>query len=87
MKSHKHSLAQLKAAIKKSTSMRQILIVLKVSPFGGNYDVLREAINHFSLYTPHFIGQAGNKGKKLDTKVLIQNYLSNIKPITLKSGY
>ena len=81
MKLHKYSLTQLKAAIKKSTSMRQVLIALNVSPFGGNYDVLRKAINHFNLDTSHFVGQAWNKGKTLDAKVSIEDYLSNKKPI------
>ena len=81
MKLHKYSLEQLQEAIKSSTSLRQTLIKVNVAPFGGNYDVLRKAIKHFSLDTSHFIGQAWNKGKMLDAKVSTEDYLSNIKPI------
>jgi len=81
MKLHKYSLAQLKAAITNSTSMRQVLIALNVAPFGGNYDVLRKAIKHFNLDISHFFGQAWNKGITLDAKVSIEDYLSNEKPI------
>ena len=81
MNLHKYSLEQLKEAIKSSTSLRQTLIKVNVSPFGGNYDVLRKAIKHFSLDTSHFIGQAWNKGKILGAKVSTKDYLSNVKPI------
>lgn len=81
MKLHKYSLEQLKASIKSSTSMRQVLIKLNVAPYGGNYDVLRRALIHFSLDTSHFSGQAWNKGKTLSPKVSIDKYLSNEIPI------
>jgi len=81
MNLHKYSIEQLTLAIKSSISLRQTLLKLNVAPFGGNYDVLRKAIKHFNLDTSHFIGQVWNKGKTLDAKVSIQDYLSNIKPI------
>ena len=73
MKLNKYSLEQLKAAIKTSTSMRQVLIKVNVAPYGGNYDALRKALNHFGLDTSHFSGQAWNKGKTLLAKVSIKN--------------
>jgi len=33
--------------IKTSTSMRQVLIKVDVAPYGGNYDILKKALNHF----------------------------------------
>ena len=81
MKLHKYSESQLKKAAISSTSMRQVLQKLGVSPFGGNYDVLRKALLHFKLDTSHFHGQAWNKGKKLDPKQAIEKYLSNEIPI------
>ena len=51
MNLHKYTLNQLEEAIKSSKSLRQTLLKLNVSPFGGNYDVLRKAISHFSLDT------------------------------------
>lgn len=81
MKLHKYTLDQLKSAIKLSASLRQVLIKVNVSPYGGNYVVLRKAINHFDLDVSHFTGHAWNKGKTLSPKVSIEQYLSNEKPI------
>ena len=61
--------------------MRQVLQQLNVAAYGGNYDVLRKAINHFQLETSHFTGQAWNKGKTLDPKQSIESYLNNELPI------
>ncbi len=81
MNLHKYTLSALTEAIQESTSMRQVLIRLNVSPYGGNYDVLRKAIMHFELDTSHFYGQAWNKGKRLHKKYSIDDYLANLKPI------
>ncbi len=81
MKLHKYSLSQLKEAVKKSTSMRQTLLNLGVSPYGGNYDVLRKAIDHFQLDTSHFQGQAWNKGLRLRPRADLADYLANRIPI------
>ncbi len=95
MKLRKYTERQLKEAVKKSTSMRQVLKTLNVAAYGGNYDVLKKAISHFNLDTSHFTGQAWNKGKKLPARVSIGNYLNNKLPIQshklrnrlLKEGY
>ena len=81
MKLHKYSEDQLKEAVKQSTSKRQVLLKLKVSPFGGNYDVLNKAIRIFRLDTSHFRGQAWNKGKILPPKTPLKAYLDNKVPI------
>ena len=81
MKLHKYTLQQLKAAVKTSTSMRQVLVKLGVAPYGGNYEILKKSIKHFKLNTAHFTGQAWNKGKKLAPKQPIKNYLNNKVPI------
>jgi hypothetical protein len=81
MKLHKYSEEQLIEAVKHSTSLRQVLKRLNVAPYGGNYDVLRKALNHFKLDTSHFTGQAWNKGKKLPPKRDINQYLNNELPI------
>jgi len=77
MRLYKYSEKQLREAVNNSTSMRQVLLALNVAPYGGNYDVLRKALKHFSLDTSHFTGQAWNKGKKLSPKHPIEAYLSN----------
>lgn len=81
MNLHKYTLDQLEEAIKTSKSMRQTLLKLKVSPFGGNYDVLRKAILYYDLDTSHFTGQAWNRGKKLPPKCSTTIYLNNELPI------
>ncbi len=81
MKLHKYSEEQLIEAVETSTSYRQVLQKLNVAPYGGNYDVLRKALNHFNLNTSHFTGQAWNKGKKLPAKRHINQYLNNELPI------
>jgi len=95
MKLYKYTKQQLKMAVKSSTSMRQVLLKLNVAPYGGNYDVLRKAIKHFSMETSHFTGQAWNKGKNLPSRVSTERYLNNELPIQshklknrlLKEGY
>ena len=77
MKLHKYTESQLREAVKTSTSYRQVLKLLNVAAYGGNYDVLRKAIKHFNLDTSHFTGQAWNKGKKLDPRQPIEKYLNN----------
>lgn len=81
MKLHKYTLNQLRLAIEKSTSLRQVLLKLNVAAYGGNYTVLKKAINHFNLDTAHFIGQAWNKGKSMPAKYSINDYLENKSPI------
>jgi len=81
MKLHKYSQNELILAVKTSTSQRQVLLKLGVKPYGGNYDVLRKAINYFQISTSHFTGQAWNRGLKLKPKQPLEKYLSNELPI------
>ena len=77
MKLRKYDQHQLEKAVKKSTSLRQVLEILGVAPYGGNYEVLRRAIRHFNLETSHFTGQGWNKGKSLGPKQPLQRFLNN----------
>jgi hypothetical protein len=70
IKLHKYSLDQLRLAIENSTSLRPVLLKLNVTAYGGNYTVLKKAINHFNIDTAHFIGQAWNKGKSMPASIL-----------------
>ena len=81
MKLYKYSPSDLAMAVEISTSMRQVLLRLGVTPYGGNYDVLRKAIRHFRLDTSHFSGQAWNRGLKLNPKQPLARYLANELPI------
>ena len=82
MKLRKYDLSQLREAVKSSTSLRQVLEALGVAPYGGNYEVLRRAIHHFSLDSSHFTGQSWNKGKSLGPKQPLQRFLNNERRIT-----
>ena len=77
MKLRKYTLRQLKEAVKSSTSIRQTLDKLGVAAYGGNYEVIRKAISHFSLDTSRFTGQLWNKGKAVGHKQSLARYLNN----------
>jgi 5-methylcytosine-specific restriction endonuclease McrA len=81
MKLFKYTEKELRSAVKNSTSLRQVLLQLDVSPYGGNYVVLKKAIDYFDQDTTHFKGQAWNKGKSLPHKTQIKDYLNNKVPI------
>lgn len=81
MKLYKYTVEQLQEAVGSSTSLRQVLIKLKVKPAGGNYSTLKKAIKYFNLDTSHFTGQASNKGKKFGPVRPISDYLTNRVPI------
>lgn len=48
IKLHKYTHNQLKAADKTSTPLREVLIKVNVTPYGGNYDVLKKGIKHLT---------------------------------------
>jgi hypothetical protein len=77
MKLFKYTEQDLRIAVGKSTSLRQVLLALGVSPYGGNYTVLKKAIRHFILDTSHFSGQAWNRGSKQPPKRALEQYLCN----------
>ena len=88
MKLHKYSKLEFKLAVSQSSSLRQTLIRLNVSPFGGTYEVLKKAIRYFEIDTSHFDGQAWNKGKKLPPRKSLHEYLvcgSRISSFKLKN--
>jgi hypothetical protein len=80
MKLRKYSETELRTAVAQSSSHRQVLLKLRVAPFGGNYAVLRNAIGHFQLDTSHFRGRAWSKGLRLPARKSLDVYLSNTLP-------
>lgn len=72
---------ELNIAIKNSTSFRQALEKLGVSPKGGNYRTIKKAINDFSIDISHFKGQSWRKDLIFNPKRPIEQYLSNEYPI------
>lgn len=57
------TIEELKYAVNKSKSVRQVLIELKLIPAGGNYKQIQKAIKLNCISTEHFLGQRSNSGK------------------------
>ena len=55
---------QLRLAVKKSTSIRQVIKKLKLKPAGGNYDQINKYLKYYKIDTLHFKGQGWNKGMR-----------------------
>lgn len=64
-------------AVASSTSIRQVLNKLQLAQAGGNYQSAKNHIENLGLDTSHFIGQGWSKGRTLQPKRPIQDYLSN----------
>lgn len=82
MKLRKYTEENLRTAVKNSFSFAQVLKSLNIVPCGGNYRVLKRAIDHFNIDNSHFTFQLWNKGKKIGAKVSIEEYLNNKKSIS-----
>jgi hypothetical protein len=69
--------SQIADAVKKSTSIRQVLSRLDLREAGGNYKVIQKKIKDLNLCTTHFTGQGWNKGKKVskDYKYTLEELL------------
>jgi hypothetical protein len=56
------TITQLKEAVKKSRSYRQVLNQLDLKEAGGNYAQVKKYIEEYNLNINHFKGRAWNKG-------------------------
>lgn len=54
----------LRQAVKKSFSIRQVLIALKLRPAGGNYEQIKRYIKEYKLNDKHFKGKGWSRGLK-----------------------
>jgi len=73
---------QYREAVRQSASLAGALKLLGVVPDGGNYRVLRRAIDRLGLDTSHFTGQSWAKGKRVSHRLRpIDDFLSNTYPI------
>ena len=70
-----YSEQDLREAVKKSTSIRQVLEKLDIVPAGGNYQTTNRRIKKLNIDISHFTGQAWNKGKVIGPKRPIEEYL------------
>lgn len=96
MKKRKYTDEQLIETIKKSFSLRQVLIELGLNPKGGgNYQALQNKIKELNIDTSHLKGQGWNKDRVSGPKRDIEEYLLNRCPIhshqlrlrLIKEGY
>jgi len=62
MKKRKWSEEDLRSAVKKSISIRQVLHCLNLKEAGGNYVQIQKYIEFFSIDSSHFLGRGWNKG-------------------------
>ncbi|HEY9584827.1 MAG TPA: HNH endonuclease [Candidatus Paceibacterota bacterium] len=60
----KWTLKQLKIAVVKSTSIRQVLKKLGLIEAGGNYQQIKKYLKIYNINTDHFRGMAWNRGLK-----------------------
>ena len=70
-----YSEQELREAVKKSTSIRQVLEKLDIVPAGGNYQTTNRRIEKLNIDISHFTGQAWNRGKVIGPKRPIEEYL------------
>jgi len=68
MRSRSWNDLELINAVKKSRSVRQILIRLNLQPAGGNYVQIKRRIKELKIDTKHFLGKGWNVGMKFVPK-------------------
>lgn len=66
-------------AVKNSLSIRRVLITLGLTPFGGNYLLVKRRIKSLNLNASHFTGQGHLKDKTHNwtTRIPLSNILIN----------
>lgn len=72
MPNRSFSLTDFKKAVKKSRSIRQVLINLKLAPFGGNYGTVHRLVKELKLNTAHWVGQGHGVGRSHGKRTLSQ---------------
>ncbi len=74
MKLRKYTLSELEAAVRSSSTVRQVLQRLGIKAAGGNYRSFHKAALHYQIDTTHF-GGSSHKGRKLAPRKPIAAYL------------
>jgi 5-methylcytosine-specific restriction endonuclease McrA len=59
---------ELTQAVAVSKSYRNVLVLLRLIPAGGNYDQIKRRIKELNLATEHFTGMGWNVGLKFQPK-------------------
>ncbi len=81
MPKRKYTDEQVKEAVARSTSLRQVLLTLGLVPAGGNYKCLKDTMARLAIDTSHLLGQAIHRGKKFGPRSRLEDYLANRRPI------
>jgi hypothetical protein len=72
MKKRSWTEKELRDAVKKSKSIRQVLRELNLRMAGGNYAQVKKYLKFYNINTKHFTGQAWNRGMRGIGKPLIK---------------
>ncbi len=65
------SAESLEDAVRDSSSIRQVMIKLRLVPAGGNYVQISREIKNRKINTAHFTGQGWSKGKTIPRSPMI----------------
>lgn len=87
MKTRSWTEKTLRDAVKKSTSVRQVLFKLNLRLAGGNYSQVKKYLEKYKINTVHFTGRGWSKGKtgigkprtKLEDILKKDNYFQSFK--------
>ncbi len=71
MRKRKWTIEELKNAVERSTSVRQVLKKIGLVEAGGNYEQVKKYIKENDLNTNHFTGVGWNKGMKFNKKLVV----------------
>ena len=82
MDSLEYDTLKFKKSVSESKSIRECLIKMSLSPYGGNYRVFKKKIKELNLSTDHFLGQGWNKNNSPADIKDIEKYFNNEIPIT-----
>ena len=82
MDSLEYDTLKFKKIVSESKSIRECLIKMNLSPYGGNYRVFKKKIKELNLSTDHFLGQGWNKNNSPADIKDIEKYFNNEIPIT-----
>ena len=73
---------QFEKIVLESRSIRECLIKMNLSPYGGNYRVFKKKVKELGLNTDNFLGQGWNKNNSPADIKDISVYFNNKIPIT-----
>ena len=82
MKLLKYTNSEIEEIVLGSRSIRECLIKMGLSPYGGNYRVFKKTVEKLNINTEHFLGQGWNKNNTPADVKPIEKYFNNEIAIT-----